>query len=55
MLTSPSSPEHMAEHEDSSEDEEYTDSLTSPTTASGSTTVEIPPSTAEVVDDNSNL
>ena len=33
----------------------YTDSLTSPTTASGSTPVDIPPSTAEAVEDNSNL
>ena len=55
MLTSPSSPEHMAGDEDSIEDEEYTDSLTSPTTASGSITVEIPPSTADVVEVNSNL
>ena len=35
MLASPSSPEHMSGDEDSSKDEEYTDSLTSPTTASG--------------------
>ena len=55
MLTSPFSPEHMAGDEDSTDDEEYTDSLTSPTTAIGSTTVAIPPSTAEVVADNSNL
>ena len=45
----------MAGDEDSSKDEEYTDSLTSPTIASDSTTVEIPPSTAEMVEDNSNL
>ena len=35
MLTSPSSLEHMARDEDGSENEEYTDSLTSPPTASG--------------------
>ena len=45
----------MSEDEGSSKDEEFTDSLTSPTTACGSTPVDIPPSTAEAVEDNSNL
>ena len=40
LLASPSSPEHMSGDEDSSEDEVYTDSLTSHTTASGSTTAD---------------
>ena len=45
----------MSGDEDSSEEEEYTIPLISPTTASGSTTAEIPPSTAEAVADISNL
>ena len=45
----------MAGNEDSSKDEEYTDSLTTPPTASGSTTIEIPHSTAEAVEDSDNL
>ena len=54
MLTSPFSPEHMSGDEDSSEDEEYATPLATDTTASGSTTAEIPPSTAGAVEDESH-
>ena len=40
LMASPSSPEHTSGDEDSSEDEMYTDSFTSHTTASGSNTAD---------------
>ena len=55
LLAAPSSPEPMWGDEDSSEEEVYRDSLTSHTTASGSTTADILTSTASAVEDNSNL
>ena len=55
LLVIPSSPEHMSADEDSSEEELYTDSLTSHTTASCSTTADILTSTASAVEDNSNV
>ena len=45
----------MSGDKDSSEEEVYTDSLTSHTTASGSTAADILTSTASSVEDNSNL
>ena len=45
----------MSGDEDSSEEEVYTDSLTSHTTASDSTTPDILTSTASALEDNSNL
>ena len=45
----------MAGDEDSSEKEAYTDSLTSHTTASGSTPADIVTSTVSAVEDNGNL
>ena len=45
----------MSGDEDSSEEEVYTDSLTSHTTASGFTTADILTSIASAVEDNSNL
>ena len=53
LLASPSSPEHMSGDEDSSEDEVYTDSFTSHTTASGSTTADPLTSNASALEDNS--
>ena len=55
LLAAPSSPELMSGDEDSSEEEVYTDSLTSHTTASGSPTADILTYTASAVEDNSNL
>ena len=55
LLAVPSSPEHMSGDEDSSEEEVYTDSLTSHTTASDSTTADILTSTASAVENNSNV
>ena len=55
LLASPSSPEHMTGDEDSSEDEVYTDSFTSHTTASGSTTADPLTSSASVLEDNSSV
>ena len=51
----PSSPKHLPGDEDSSKEEVYTDSLTSHTTASGSTTADILTSTASAVEENSNV
>ena len=45
----------MSGDEDSSEEEMYTDSLTSPTRASGSTTADFLTSTASAVEDISNI
>ena len=53
LLASPSSPEHMSGDKDSSEDEMYTDSFTSHTTASGSTTADPLTSNASALEDNS--
>ena len=55
LLAAPSSPEPMSGDEDSSEEEMYTGSLTSHTTAGGSTTADILTSTASTVEDISNL
>ena len=55
LLALPSSPEPMSGDEDSSEEEMYTGSLTSHTTASGSTTADLLTSTASAVEDVSNL
>ena len=55
LLASPSSPEHMSGNEDSSEDEVYTDSFTSHTTASGSTTAYPPTCNASTLEDNSSV
>ena len=55
LIAAPSSPEPMSGDEDSSEEEMYTDSLTSHTTASGSTTTDILTSTASTVEDHSNI
>ena len=55
LLAVQSSPEHMSGDEDSSEEEVYTDSLKSHTTASDSTTADILTSTADAVEDNSNV
>ena len=54
-IAAPSSPETMSGDEDNSEEEMYTDSLTSHTTASGSITADILTSTASAVEDISNL
>ena len=51
LLAAPSSPKPMSGDEDSSEEEMYTDSLTSHTTLSGSTTADLLTSTASVVED----
>ena len=53
LLPSPFSPEHMSGDEDSSEDEVYTDSFTSQSTASGSTTADLLTSSVSAVEDNS--
>ena len=45
----------MSGDEDSSEEEMYTDYLTSHTTASGSTTADFLTSTASIVEDISNI
>ena len=55
LIAAPSSPEPMSGDEDSIEEETYTDSLTSHTTASGSTTADLLTSTASAVEDISNL
>ena len=58
LLAAPSFPGAMSGEEDSSEEEVYTGSLTSHTTASGSTTADtltILTSTASAVEDNSNV
>ena len=55
LIATPSCPEPMSEDEDSSEEEMYTDSLTSHTTASGSTTADFLTSTASAVEDMSNI
>ena len=55
LLASPSSPQHMSGDEDSSEDELYTDSFTSHTTASGSTTADPLTSNASALKDNSSI
>ena len=52
LLASPSSLEHMSGDEDSSEDELYTDSFTSHTTASGSNPLT---SNASALEDNSSV
>ena len=53
LLASPPFPEHMLGDEDSSEDEVYTDSFTSHTTASGSTTTDPLTSSASALEDTS--
>ena len=55
FLASPASPEHMSGDEDSSEDEVYTDSFTSHTTASGLTTADLLTSSASAVEDNGHV
>ena len=55
LLAAPSFPEPMTGDDDSSEEEVYPDSLTSHTISSGSTTADIPTSTASAKQDNSNL
>ena len=55
LIATPSSPEPMSGDEDSSEEEMSTDSLTSHTTASGSTNADFLPSTASAVEDISNI
>ena len=52
LLASPSSPEHMSWDEECSEDEMYTDSFTSHTTASGSITADTLTSNASALEDN---
>ena len=51
LLAAPSTPELMSGDEDSSQKEMYTNSLTSHTTASGSTTADLLTSTASAVED----
>ena len=51
LLAVPLPPDSMSGNEDSSEEEMYTDSLTSHTTASGSTTADLLTSTASAVED----
>ena len=51
LKTTPSSPESISGHEDDSEEEMYTDSLTSHTTASDSTSADLLTSTASAVED----
>ena len=55
LLAALSSPEPMSGDEDSSEEEVYSDSLTSHITGSGSTTADILISTVSAVEDKSNL
>ena len=55
LIATPSFPEPMSMDEDSSEEEMYTDSLTSHTTASDSTTADFLTSTASAVEDISNI
>ena len=55
LLGSPSSPEHMSGDEGSSEDELYTYSFTSHSTASGSTTADSLTSNASALEDNSSV
>ena len=55
LIATPSSPEHMSGDEDSGEEEMYTDSLTSHTTASDSIPTGLITSTASVVEDISNI
>ena len=52
LRTTPSSPESISGDEDGSEEEMYTDSLTSQTTASDSTSVDLLTSTASAVEDS---
>ena len=54
LIATPSSPEPMTGDADNGEEEMYTDSLTSHTTASGSTTADFLTSTASVVEDISH-
>ena len=55
LLASPSSPEHMSGDEANSEDEIYTASFTSHTTASDSTTVGLLTSSASAMEDNGHV
>ena len=55
LLASASSHEHMSGDEDSSEDEVYTNSITSHTTASASTTADPLASNASSLEDNSSI
>ena len=55
LITTPSSPESISGDEDGSEEEMYTDSLTSHTTASDSTSVDLLTSTASAVEDSNNV
>ena len=55
LLASPSSPEHMSGDDDSSEEEVYTDSFTSHTTASGSATADPLTSNASALEDISQV
>ena len=55
LIATPPSPEPMSGDEDSSEEEMYTGSLTSHTTANGSTTADILTSTASAVEDICNI
>ena len=54
LITTPSSPESISQDEDGSEEEMYTDSLTSHTTASHSTSADLLTSTASAVEDISS-
>ena len=55
LLASPSFPQHMSGDDDSSEDEVYTHSFTSHTTASGSTTAASLTFSASALEDNSHV
>ena len=55
LIATPSSHEPMSGDEDSSEEEMYTYSLISHTTASGSTTADFLTSTASAVEDINNI
>ena len=55
LIDTPSSPDPMLGGEDSGEEEIYTDSLTSHTTASDSTPADLLTSTASAVEDISNI
>ena len=55
LLASPSFPEHTSGDEDSSEDEMYTDSFTSHTTASGSSTADPLTSNASALEDSRSV
>ena len=54
LVTTPSSPVSISGDEDGSEEEMYTDSLTSHTAASDSTSVDLLTSTASAVEDSNN-